>query len=82
VSRTSVESFNAEDPPADDMGGKPIRPGGHGCSAATMDRHRMEQVKEIRERVERAEYRVDATAVADAIVRRLLEGRLLPPKAS
>jgi anti-sigma28 factor (negative regulator of flagellin synthesis) len=42
----------------------------------------MEQVKEIRERVERAEYRVDATAVADAIVRRLLEGRLLPPKAS
>ncbi len=40
----------------------------------------MEQVKQIRERLERAQYEVDVSAVAEAIVARLLEGRALPPK--
>ena len=38
----------------------------------------MDQLTEIRERLEREQYQVDATAVAAAIVRRLLEGRTLP----
>jgi anti-sigma28 factor (negative regulator of flagellin synthesis) len=38
---------------------------------------RKEAVKALHDAVSRDEYRVDAAAVADAIVRRLLEGRNL-----
>lgn len=43
---------------------------------------RTEHVRRIAERVERAEYRVDAPAVAEAIVRRLLEGGRVVPAAT
>lgn len=37
----------------------------------------MNHLNEIRERIEREQYEVDASAVATAIVRRLLEGGML-----
>lgn len=40
-----------------------------------MDAERMLKVQELRERVERAQYEVDAHATAAAIVERLLSGR-------
>lgn len=42
---------------------------------------RMDQVKTIRDTIARDEYRVDAPAVAEAIVRRLLDGARVPKRA-
>ncbi len=39
------------------------------------------RITEIQERVSRGEYRVDAKAVADAIVRRLLKDALAQPSS-
>lgn len=49
-----------------------------GVGRTGMDRTRMEQVQEIRERLERDDYRIDADAVAEAIMKRLCDGRALP----
>jgi anti-sigma28 factor (negative regulator of flagellin synthesis) len=46
-----------------------------GRSPREMDDRRMDHVNRIRERLARDEYRVDASAVAEAIVRRLLAAR-------
>lgn len=37
-------------------------------------------MNDIRERVANDQYRVDASAVAEAIVRRLLQGELIPAR--
>ena len=50
---------------------------GSGRNMDDMVDTRKEAVKALRDAVSRDEYRVDAAAVADAILRRLLEGRAL-----
>jgi hypothetical protein len=49
-----------------------------GVKSTGMDQPRMMQVQEIRERIERDDYHVDAGAVAAAILDRLCDGRAMP----
>lgn len=45
----------------------------------TMAESRMTHMHEIRERLEREQYKVDNHAVARALIERLLAGRAVPP---
>ena len=58
----------------------PTRPRASGPAMPKPEDPRMEHVNEIQGRVERSEYEVDASAVAAAIIERLLGGLRLLPK--
>ena len=48
-------------------------------AADTMSESRKTPMSDIRERVEREQYKVDNDAVARALIERLLAGRAVPP---